>query len=1838
MSQVQRSPPSEEAPRAAGASQAAVTTKATGSTKASGTPTQAIRSATADATTSAVKRLELTQQSTQREIEQVSVAVRQAKTDNESQFAAINNQLQQIMATIVGAIPSANTTTTSNNATTGSRSSNICTATTATTSNNAPTATTATTNNNAETARAATANGEDDDDEPSDTEQGGTETRSEYSVSHQIARKLHDLPTFSGQPEEWSNFAAIFEQSTAAYSYTNLDNNIRFRRCLTGSAKEEVESLLLDSNDTPLIMKALERRFGRPDLLVQAHLRRVQIIAPIPENRPELLVPYAAKVANVVAAIDKPKTRRFLLNPSLLEELVQKLPLTRRNEWGNHAAKIEPYPTVRDFRKWLDEAARGVTFSAPAATLAATNELPLANKPKTGGSHQQSAKPRERMYHAVDRATCGVCRGTGHSEPNCRQFERANISGRWNIVRSENLCISCLQRGHVSKFCTARKHCNIGGCLRPHHHMLHTNPFDGRQQNAQAETSSQRATALQVNAAQAPNEAGASTSQQADTVVEDRERLHLGHATIGDLPRTLFRVLPVQLTGPAGTIKTYALYDEGSSVSMIERALADELRLDGPESRLDLQWFGSRHASEVSRTVTLQISGIGIEARRFKLTGVRTMQNLNLPRQSVDMAIICDWYKQMRGLPIESYDGAVPKLLIGVDNAYLGVALRHVCGLTAGPLAAKTRLGWTICGPLREATITTRVAERVMTIIPNWLTELHQAVKDHFSLDSVGIYRPADALESRQDRRARDIMEATTRQVGQRFETGLLWRRDSEQLPDSKPMATNRLQSLERKMSRDPDYARRYHAIIEGLVTNGYARKLTTAEAAVSDDHLWYLPHFAILNPNKPGKMRVVFDAAACVGNVSLNTALLKGPDNNRSLVEVLHNFRFGAIGVCADIKEMFLRVRIRKEDVCAQRFLWRERTDQPIDIYVMESMIFGAACSPSSAQFVKNLNADVNGGGQSEAIRLVKEAHYVDDFVASFGSAEDAIQTTRAVVEIHRRGGFELRGFVSNDPNVVRAIDSGDATGEATLDMQLDASAADKILGMYWCTLEDAFMFRLDFNRVDKAVIDGSRIATKREMLSAVMAIYDPFGFLANFTIYGKLLLQDIWRHGSQWDDPVPDDVHTRWCQWVAKFEVCRAVRVPRCYGANITSRPAQLHIFADSSQSAMAAVAYWRMECGPNEWQISFVIGKSRVAPPKLISVPRLELQAAILAVRLNRHVRKTHHIDIERTIYWTDSKTVVQWIRSDRSQFPPFVAHRIAEIWEDTAIADWRWVPTHLNSADDATRAVYPVRYAATNRWIDGSDFLRLPEDQWPEEEPATRPCEDGTEQGPLCSVHLVCTAEKLPVVRLTAFCDYYRMCRSMAYAIRFTTNCRMAERVGGVPTAIEIDKAERLLVRAVQEESFSEELARLRRGDSVQKGSALWKLMPIIGQDGIMRVNGRIDRAEFLAEDARRPMILPQSHHFTNVVVAWYHRRMRHQQQAAVVGEIRTKFWVPHLRTIVKRIKSACMFCRLRAAIPTEPVLGQLPIDRVTPYVRVFTYTGVDYFGPMSVTVGRRREQRYGALFTCMTVRAVHLELAADLSTDSFILCLRNFINIRGTPKVMRSDNGTNFVGAARELREAIDLLDHDAIQTELGVNRIQWLFNCPRHPQAGGCWERLVQSVKRVLRVTVKEVAPKVETLRSLLIEAANIVNSRPLTHVPVTCDEDEPLTPNHLLLGCSSSTQTPGPDDDKLLCMRKQYRVAQTLKNRFWKRWLLEYLPDLTRRAKGYDEQPQINVGALVLMVDTQLPRGQWRRGRVTEVFPGVDGRIRYALVKTAKDEYKRPVSKLAVLDVLGES
>lgn len=268
---------------------------------------------------------------------------------------------------------------------------------------------------------------------------------------------------------------------------------------------------------------------------------------------------------------------------------------------------------------------------------------------------------------------------------------------------------------------------------------------------------------------------------------------------------------------------------------------------------------------------------------------------------------------------------------------------------------------------------------------------------------------------------------------------------------------------------------------------------------------------------------------------------------------------------------------------------------------------------------------------------------------------------------------------------------------------------------------------------------------------------------------------------------------------------------------------------------------------------------------------------------------------------------------------------------------------------------------------------------------------------------------------------------------------------------------------------------------------------------------------------------------------------------------------------------------------------------------------------------------------------MTVRAIHIEIAYSLTTDSFIMCYRNFVARRGNPREMYSDNGTNFKGAERELAEAISHLDQNKIMAEFASTNTKWNFIPPAAPHMGGAWERLVQSVKKVLKIILNERYPKDESLRCFLMEAEKIVNSRPITHEPIELDREEMLTPNHFLIGTSSVDAVDALSTIEL-SMSKQWIASQTMANHFWKRWTKEYLPTLIRREKWHEKQPNVEVGAVIIMVDDKFPRSCWMKGIVTQVFPGNDDQVRVVEIRTSNGIFKRPVSKVIVLDVTKDS
>ncbi|XP_062713237.1 uncharacterized protein LOC134290188 [Aedes albopictus] len=1585
--------------------------------------------------------------------------------------------------------------------------------------------------------------------------------------SHLAARQtVKDLPKFGGDPEDWPRFIAAYERTSRMCAFRNDELLDRLERSLHDKALNAVKSLLLHPDNVPVIMKRLKTLFGNPESIVETMVRRIRMMPPPKAEKMETIIDFGVAVQNLCATIQVCQMDERLYNVALLQELVDSLPSALKMKWAFYRKEIGA-ATLLEFNNWLGDMVEAFSQVVRPAAGTKMQKPEIRVRKEEVYVHAHSLSSPEQL----DYKTCPACSNECSSLEQCSGFLEMLPKARWALVNEKKICRKCLTK-HFNT-CERKVPCNQDGCSFLHHWLLHD---DSKHKKPLASAQVQNAS---VNA---------------------------HHRS---LPNVLLKYIRVTLHGKGRSITTYAFFDSGSTSTLMEHSLWKELNLNGEKSPLCISWTGGQGRYEQDSVVfSADIASAANPGQRFRLPEVHTVRSLDLPEQSMSVTELAKHFQHLSDLPIDSYSAVKPRILLGVDSSRLEYPFDSREGSENQPTAVLTRLGWVVYGPCSLSGQTVAINDVSYSYHICQCEGLHLAVKNYFSLDSLGVQLDGKPLMSRDDERAMKLLQENTVLQNKRYETGLLWRYEDVRLPSSKSMALKRHDCLNKRMARDPVLAKCLQEKILDYQAKGYIRKLSAQEENTYSGRSWYLPIFPVVNPNKPGKLRIVWDAAAKVGNFSLNSFLLKGPDQVTPLQHVLQRFREYRTAVAGDIREMFHQVRIKPIDQHCQRFLWNDGIPgNAPSTYAMEVMTFGASCSPSSAQYVKNINAARFKDQYPEAVETICKGTYVDDMLDSVESEAEAVKLLQDVRYIHAEGGFEIRGWLSNSQKVL------DSMGEQITpqkDLNRDGDlATEKVLGMWWDTISDTFTFKIP-KRCRQELLSGEQVPTKREVLRTLMSVYDPLGLLANILMYLKVLLQEIWRSKIGWDEPIDDESLDKWRAWLRVLNQVETVSVPRCYrkvtSSSTVTNEVQLHVFVDTSEKGYAAVAYLRFDENRSV-ECAFVTAKTRVAPLKYISIPRLELQAAVVGTRLAKCIGETHRITVQKRFFWTDSMDVLCWLRTDHRRYSKFVGARVGEILEDTAISEWLWVPTKLNVADEGTKWQKFPDLSSSSRWFRGPDFMWQQMSAWP-----AQPAYHGetiTERNASINVHNT----REPIFNFANYSNWRKLLRITAYVLRFTTNLRAylqrRSPSNGILKQSELIEAERYIYRQVQLDAYGEEIALLRSSKdaegrttaTIPRSSSLYKLSPFLDDHGVLRTEGRAAGCKFIDPDAVHTILLPREHPITTLIIRFTHERYHHLNHETIVNELRQVYRIPKLRSVCNKIRRLCQYCKNLRAQPQPPVMADLPPARLAAYSRPFSYVGIDYFGPIQVVVGRRSEKRWGVLITCLVVRAIHIEIAHSLNTSSCIMALRNFMCRRGTPVELFSDRGTNFIGANRELTEALRFLDEDKLMQEFVTPHTKWTFLPPSSPHMGGSWERLVQSVKKILGNMQLPRTPTDEVLRNSLLEVENIINSRPLTYIPIDDAENEALTPNHFLLGSSGGSKPLVAYDSSPATLVNNWRTSQIYANIFWRRWLREYLPSISRRTKWHYPTKPIEVGDVVVITDPDLPRNLWPKGRVVD-------------------------------------
>ncbi|KAL9966671.1 hypothetical protein ACROYT_G024783 [Oculina patagonica] len=1170
--------------------------------------------------------------------------------------------------------------------------------------------------------------------------------------------------------------------------------------------------------------------------------------------------------------------------------------------------------------------------------------------------------------------------------------------------------------------------------------------------------------------------------------------------------------------------------------------------------------------------------------------------------------------------------------MIGSDHPVFHHVLKEACGEEPNdPVARLTNLGWVCFGPtlveeFRRNTHShfTRTYRSIQVNKPPPPEDILRAF---WELESLGITDQAEQQMTAEEKAAVAQVAETLEFKNGRYKIGIPWKEGEPKLANNYEVALVRLKSQEKSLKRKgPDVMKAYSEIFKDYERKGYIQSVPKSEV----EEQWFLPHFPVVKEDRvTTKVRVVFDAAVKHERKSLNDAILPGPKLQRDLVDVLTRFRRAPVALSADISEMFLQVELQDKDRPYHRFLWRDfDTSREPETYEFQRLLFGNTASPFCSQYVLQTHAKTHALDFPEAANTVDNSMYVDDVLDSCETVEGAQHLRRQLSDLLAMAGFRLRKWSSNEPVVIEDIPKEDRL--PTLAINKDDLPKTKTLGVMWEAQRDVFTFQVEQPLVD------SKKPTKRNVLSAIASLFDPLQFLAPFTVRAKILMQEIWMAGIDWDDVLPENLKAKWEKWVTELPQLSNVAVPRCL-RQANPENIELHLFSDASNDAFASVAYLVCRYLDNNPSSCLIASKCRVSPvKKAMTIPRLELMGAVLSSRLAENIQKV--IKVDRTIFWTDSENVWYWVRNQSREFKPFVANRVGEIQRTTSPEQWRHVPGTINPADLPTRGLSATALAESKVWLEGPAFLKDDESTWP----ATPPPRDNTKKIEDCERRTVTRTHMTmshasTIIDPNKFSSLKRLVRVTGWVQRFLTNCRLPmnlRRKDRILLPTEISEAETMWIKQAQMQAFP-------GGESE---GLLTRLNPKSDGEGLLRMDGRLRFADHLPYDTRHPILLPKDHAVTRLVIVDAHERLGHGTGVEhVLTELRSRFWIVKGRRMVRNVIEACAECRRRFSTKIgNQMMAPLPKSRLQSSLRAFEKVGVDYGGPFLTKQGRgkTRAKRYLCLFTCLTTRAVHLEMSYSLDTDSFINAFDRMTSRRGTPTYVISDNGTNFVGAERELRELVESLDPDRITQETATyHPIDWKFNPPSAPHFGGVFEAMIKSAKKAIKAILGDADVTDEELHSAICGAERLLNSRPLTYVSSDPHDLSPLTPSHFLVGQLGGSFAPEAlDHEQAYNPKKRWHRVQQLLGQFWKRWRKEFLPSLNVRKKWFHPRHNLKEGDVVLIVEPNARRGEWPLGRVIEAYPGADGLVRVVKVKAKDKEYLRPVHRLCPLEYVADS
>ena len=1194
---------------------------------------------------------------------------------------------------------------------------------------------------------------------------------------------------FSGKLEEYETFRGLFIPIKHAVDVPVALKHYALASSLKGQAQELVQGTLPTACGYALLINCLEENYGGCYRQLDRGMDRIRRLKEVKPGQWQDLEALVRAVDSYAASLGDRGGELYVHGNFVAVE--EKLSVDMR----------------RDYRVWCNVMQRNADHLDNLMDWLRNVQLPPLRREKDREMVKKGDK-HGRSNLSTAGGDCPICVGVEeHSLVHCQPFQHMEPQKRRTLVSLLRRCFLCLSADHMSRECKKGESCKKCGAM--HHDLLHTERYP-----SSSRPRANMGIGLDYDEDDPSYVAvGPSEHHATPTMVT--------HPDIPDSAEYSLRFSSVKVSSPNGSkvLEENILCDDGSNITLIDEAVADELGLQGERFQTKITGVGGKVEIYSAMYTEVEITSMSGKVKRRVKAKVIPNPTGNL--------FATNWqehksaWPHLRRLPFLPPVGEGHcRIIVGTDQAYLLQSLEEVAGATSfEPIARRTPLGWTCVGPI--------FPRRSIGKENAFLSYRAKGISEGLDMGdrvitSPNIVRPGDRLA------LKTIVEGSKR-VGDRVQVPVLWKDDARP-QNNFFQAKQRWKSLSKHLMNSPGLMERYHGVITGWEEKGYVRLVPESERGKAK--AYFLPHFPVCREDKQStKLRIVMDGKSSFQGVSLNDCVLPGPKVINSLFDVLARFRRFPVAVVGDAKEMFLRLLLSPEDRDFHRFVYSPPGTNTCLEYENLSHVFGNCGSLTNAVTTVKLAAMRLEDKYPLAAETVLRGSMVDDNLCSVMTELEATEVVTGLSAIYGDVGMRIHKWSSSSHVVLAGIDPADLASTVPL-RDCDEMGDDvltKALGIVWNTKEDTFSYRYED--------PGSQNFTQRGLLKAYMAIFDPLGWVGPYVILARMLYRDTCSLRLGWDVTIPRELIEKWTSWFKQLPHLSKISIPRWSGMKRDGE-GYLHVFSDASSDAYGACAYWAEGPLHKADDCSLLASRGKVNSSDARFIPQLELMGAMIGLELAKSLCRALDLVLDQVYFWVDAENTLYRILTPSGKMERFVARRVAILREETNLFNWRWVGTGDNPADAISRGLSVKKLTLNKVWWKGPTFLTSDE-AWPMMKMKPSPHIELQGEEELLRLVGIYSAreEPAPICPWEKRSEFLRNCRVMRLVLRF------AHRLGkclAIPDTW--DGATRALMRWEQVKNWPYEVALLENGKDLPLRHT-WQGLDCRLKEGLIKVSTR-----------------------------------------------------------------------------------------------------------------------------------------------------------------------------------------------------------------------------------------------------------------------------------------------------------------------------------------------------------------------------------------------------------